>query len=49
MNDSPPLPAVPKVVVCGTSFGRVYLRAVHEDPTVELAGVVSRGSAASLG
>ncbi|MGY1945074.1 Gfo/Idh/MocA family oxidoreductase [Nocardia asiatica] len=37
----------PKVVVCGTSFGRVYLQAVHEDPGVELAGVVSRGSAAS--
>ena len=55
MNESPPArsvrhtpsPAVPKVVVCGTSFGRVYLRAVHEDPGVELAGVVSRGSAAS--
>ena len=39
---------VPKVVVCGTSFGRVYLRGVHEDPDVELAGVVSRGSAASM-
>ncbi|WP_048833315.1 Gfo/Idh/MocA family oxidoreductase [Nocardia cyriacigeorgica] len=37
----------PKVVVCGTAFGRVYLRAVHDDPDVELAGVVSRGSAAS--
>ncbi|SDF43251.1 thiazolinyl imide reductase [Lentzea fradiae] len=34
----------PRVVVCGTSFGRVYLRAVHEDPTVELAGVLSKGS-----
>ncbi|WP_324191878.1 Gfo/Idh/MocA family oxidoreductase [Nocardia puris] len=41
-------PGVPKVVVCGTSFGRVYLRAVHEDPGVELAGVVSRGSARSV-
>ncbi|WP_280402777.1 Gfo/Idh/MocA family oxidoreductase [Nocardia carnea] len=55
MNESPPTPsrrsalsAPPKVVVCGTSFGRVYLRAVHEDPEVELAGIVSRGSAASL-
>ncbi|MEV5650919.1 Gfo/Idh/MocA family oxidoreductase [Nocardia sp. NPDC052254] len=56
MNQSPPAhnadrpssPAVPKVVVCGTSFGRVYLRAVHEDPDLELAGVVSRGSATSL-
>lgn len=33
--------------MCGTSFGRVYLQAVHQDPEVELAGVVSRGSAAS--
>ncbi|MFI9536181.1 Gfo/Idh/MocA family oxidoreductase [Nocardia fusca] len=40
--------AVPKVVVCGTSFGRVYLQAMHDDPDVELAGVVSRGSATSL-
>ncbi|GAB2693318.1 Gfo/Idh/MocA family oxidoreductase [Nocardia thraciensis] len=47
MNDSIPVRARPKVVVCGTSFGRVYLRAVHEDPDVELAGVVSRGSSAS--
>lgn len=37
----------PRVVVCGTSFGRVYLHAVHADSAVELAGVVSRGSAAS--
>ncbi|GGS29385.1 Gfo/Idh/MocA family oxidoreductase [Actinokineospora fastidiosa] len=37
----------PRVLVCGTSFGRVYLRAVHDDPTVDLAGVLSRGSAAS--
>ncbi|WP_302872169.1 Gfo/Idh/MocA family oxidoreductase [Nocardia mangyaensis] len=44
MND-----AKPKVVVCGTAFGRVYLRAVHDDPDLELAGVVSRGSAASAG
>ncbi|MBF6454658.1 Gfo/Idh/MocA family oxidoreductase [Nocardia cyriacigeorgica] len=44
MND-----ATPRIVVCGTAFGRVYLRAVHDDPEVELAGVVSRGSAASAG
>lgn len=37
----------PRVIVCGTSFGRIYLRAVHEDPSVELAGVLSTGSAAS--
>lgn len=42
-------PARPRVLVCGTSFGRVYLRAVHDDPTVELAGVLSKGSAASQG
>ncbi len=47
VHPTPP-PALPKVVVCGTSFGRVYLQAAHEDPNVELAGVVSRGSAASL-
>lgn len=47
-SDHPvPRSGLPKVVVCGTSFGRVYLRAVHEDPEVELAGVVSRGSATS--
>ncbi|WP_280422727.1 Gfo/Idh/MocA family oxidoreductase [Nocardia carnea] len=56
MNESPQVssgrsgaqPGPPKVVVCGTSFGRVYLHAVREDPEVELAGIVSRGSAASL-
>ncbi|WP_342222169.1 Gfo/Idh/MocA family oxidoreductase, partial [Nocardia farcinica] len=42
-----PVPATPRVVVCGTSFGRVYLRAVQADPDVELAGIVSRGSATS--
>lgn len=56
MNDSPRIPSRhsaeaaplrPKVVVCGTSFGRVYLKAVREDPDVELAGIVSRGSATS--
>lgn len=39
----------PRVIVCGTSFGRVYLRAVHEDPSLALAGVLSKGSAASQG
>lgn len=39
--------ARPKVVVCGTSFGRVYLQAAHDDPDVRLAGVVSRGGATS--
>ncbi len=37
----------PKVIVCGTSFGRVYLHAVHEDPDVQLSGIVSRGSTTS--
>lgn len=41
------IPHRPRVLVCGTSFGRVYLRAVHDDPTVELAGVLSKGSRAS--
>ncbi len=36
-----------KAVVCGTAFGRIYMRGVHEDPTLELAGILSRGSSAS--
>lgn len=36
-----------KVVVCGTAFGRIYLRAVAASPSADLAGVLSRGSAAS--
>jgi thiazolinyl imide reductase len=47
VKDSISSRTVPKVVVCGTSFGRVYLRAVREEPDAELAGVLSRGSAAS--
>lgn len=33
--------------MCGTSFGRVYLQAVHEAPDLELSGILSRGSTAS--
>ena len=37
-----------RVLVCGTNFGRFYLRAVAElAPHLELAGVLSRGGAAS--
>ncbi|WP_067463328.1 Gfo/Idh/MocA family oxidoreductase [Nocardia amamiensis] len=32
-----------KVIVCGTGFGRVYLRAL-ERPPFELAGILARGS-----
>ncbi|MBF6301309.1 Gfo/Idh/MocA family oxidoreductase [Nocardia amamiensis] len=32
-----------KVLVCGTGFGRIYLRAVHEPPFT-LAGILARGS-----
>ncbi|GAA1464319.1 Gfo/Idh/MocA family oxidoreductase [Nocardiopsis exhalans] len=40
-------PDRPRTVVCGTSFGRVYLQAVHEAPDLELSGILSRGSTAS--
>lgn len=43
MND------LPRVVVCGTGFGRVYLRGVADDPTLALSGVLSTGSSASRG
>ncbi|WP_129663559.1 Gfo/Idh/MocA family oxidoreductase [Phytoactinopolyspora endophytica] len=35
------------VLVCGTGFGRIHLRAVRASADLELAGVLSRGSAAS--
>lgn len=34
----------PRVVVCGTGFGRIHLRAVDASPDVELSGVLARGS-----
>ncbi|TDC07912.1 thiazolinyl imide reductase [Nonomuraea longispora] len=34
----------PRVIVCGTGFGRIHLRAVRSSPDVELAGVLARGS-----
>ncbi|MFJ4439333.1 Gfo/Idh/MocA family oxidoreductase [Streptomyces sp. NPDC088923] len=36
-----------RVLVCGTNFGRFYAQAVDERPGLVLAGVLSRGSAAS--
>lgn len=36
-----------KVVVCGTTFGRVHLAAIR--PPFELAGILARGSARSTG
>ena len=38
-------PARPRVIVCGTRFGRVYLEGIaHADSPMELAGIVARGS-----
>ncbi|MCW2483603.1 Gfo/Idh/MocA family oxidoreductase, partial [Candidatus Symbiopectobacterium sp. NZEC135] len=36
-----------KAVVCGTAFGRFYLRALALHPDIELVGILSRGSDAS--
>lgn len=36
-----------RAVVCGTSFGRFYLRALSQNPRLELAGILSTGSKAS--
>ena len=37
-----------RVLVCGTNFGRFYLRAIADlAPDLMLAGVLSRGGAAS--
>ncbi|MFG3128047.1 Gfo/Idh/MocA family oxidoreductase [Streptomyces tendae] len=36
-----------RVLVCGTNFGRFYAEAAHRRPGYALAGVLSRGSAAS--
>ncbi|MEV6983675.1 Gfo/Idh/MocA family oxidoreductase [Sphaerisporangium sp. NPDC051017] len=43
MSGPPPL----RVVVCGTNFGRFYIQAVLDHPGYVLAGILSRGSAAS--
>ncbi|MDX2919755.1 Gfo/Idh/MocA family oxidoreductase, partial [Streptomyces sp. NE06-03C] len=43
MSEAPPL----RVLVCGTNFGRFYAEAVGRRPGYLLAGVLSRGSAAS--
>lgn len=36
-----------RAIVCGTSFGRFYLRALACHPGIELAGILSSGSQAS--
>uniref|UniRef100_A0AAU3GKK1 Gfo/Idh/MocA family oxidoreductase n=1 Tax=Streptomyces sp. NBC_01401 TaxID=2903854 RepID=A0AAU3GKK1_9ACTN len=50
-NAAPPAepPAEPpfRVLVCGTNFGRFYADAVRRRPGYVLAGILSRGSAAS--
>ncbi|MFE7623129.1 Gfo/Idh/MocA family oxidoreductase [Streptomyces sp. NPDC057509] len=43
MSASSPL----RVLVCGTNFGRFYAEAVRRRPGYALAGILSRGSAAS--
>ncbi|MFJ3937493.1 Gfo/Idh/MocA family oxidoreductase [Streptomyces parvus] len=43
MSASTPL----RVLVCGTNFGRFYAEAVRRRPGYTLAGILSRGSAAS--
>jgi thiazolinyl imide reductase len=43
MSSSTPL----RVLVCGTNFGRFYAEAVRRRPGYTLAGILSRGSAAS--
>ncbi|MFF2650712.1 Gfo/Idh/MocA family oxidoreductase [Streptomyces sp. NPDC058045] len=36
-----------RILVCGTNFGRFYAEAAHQRPGYALAGILSRGSAAS--
>lgn len=36
-------------IVCGTSFGRFYLRELAANPDIELVGILSSGSADSAG
>lgn len=36
-----------RVLICGTGFGRIHLRAVVDDDSFELAGILSRGSDSS--
>ncbi|WP_134655257.1 Gfo/Idh/MocA family oxidoreductase [Streptomyces sp. H23] len=43
MSEPTPL----RVLVCGTNFGRFYAEAVRQRPGYTLAGILSRGSAAS--
>jgi len=38
-----------RAIVCGTSFGRFYLRTLAANPDIELVAILSSGSAASAG
>lgn len=42
-----PHPSSYKTIVCGTSFGRFYLRALARHPRIQLVGILSRGSETS--
>lgn len=44
---TPTTPTAFRVLVCGTNFGRFYAEAARRRPGYALAGVLSRGSAAS--
>src|SRR5215467_6840451 len=40
---------LPRVLVCGTNYGRTYLEAIHlAGETYRLAGILARGSTRSL-
>ena len=39
---------VQNVLLCGTQYGRVYLPAIYEQPGIELAGILARGSVRSV-
>ncbi len=43
-SSKPDPPRVRPVVVCGTTFGQVYLEALQADPTLRLAGILARDS-----
>ena len=36
-----------RVLLCGTQYGSVYLPAIYEDPSLDLSGILARGSARS--
>lgn len=37
------------VIVCGTTFGAMHAKAVHDDPSLELVGILAGGSERSKG